>query len=362
MKKKENEYQELWHDFTADKFFIVKRDKIVETDFLGNLKTKFHAYCSGNSSFRGRSSIANDQNGAFPKIDTKLLEGRKSVAPISKLDGYAQFPRPSVGFSLIQNSPVKNSHALSTIKLLSLVNQSASQRRNKSKNSCSYFLDKKSKSLIKKNQAERSTISNQTIQSSQSGRDSLRSTFLRKRQTLHNSGLKFSYMPKVKDTFRSRYNLNSLIEEDDIKDSNLIHKSYRDISEDLKRQELECNLDQPQIIKEKLKVRISYNVQFPSEGELHEKGRELRKAINPKAYEEELRREKKDQVQLQKKRNNNALRDKLLKAMLRARERKDLFKKIRIEDESTNNKIEARIQKQILQKVKHRRVKSSLKI
>eukprot|EP00831_Metopus_contortus_P045780 TRINITY_DN36716_c0_g1_i2.p1 TRINITY_DN36716_c0_g1~~TRINITY_DN36716_c0_g1_i2.p1 ORF type:complete len:153 (-),score=14.50 TRINITY_DN36716_c0_g1_i2:159-617(-) len=120
---------------------------------------------------------------------------------------------------------------------------------------------------------------------------------------LTGSNLKKKHMRNVRTTFRS----STEEDEDNPFESCKLSRSFLEINANLRRQIVESESYRTLSTEKPIPIKGIFNIHVPTEGELQNRARNWRKAMNPLAFSEELHREKKDLLLSKKRREQRVL-------------------------------------------------------
>jgi len=324
--------QEIWYDIDRNKHFLLNNGKILECDTTGKETKFFVPYVTGFHNYKKRAMLSErtGKTHILPEKPECLLNNSELYCPApSKIDGYAQFPRPSL------NRSVENLREHIDDKRKSM---EACQR-----STCTFFSQKGT--FMKKNLYTSRIDDSPCIQTNKSMNNinkSYTELGFPMRKTLYGSGLKSRYLPFLKETFKPISNISKLGEntrnllmrkedngEEPLSLSRELLRSYNDIKAHIKKeQEGFIGFIAPTNKEKPLGSKGIFNIKVPTQGELAVKAKEFRKNVNPFAYNEERKREELDLKLFKKRKEQKRLKLLAMQSILRKKE-KELLKEIK---------------------------------
>jgi hypothetical protein len=341
--------------------------KGIQCDELGQPAKRCTQYCSGYFDYRRRAEKANHEPSKhlLPKRPYSLAQLRDALQPssLSKLDGYAQFPRPLE----ISQSTTASKTRLELSKQLQLHVHPQTQTQTRLRQgdwtlrgscpsmllrsganpqlTCTFFAPQRSSKALAQSArpALHPTSTSISISTGQSMLHGERSV-LPSRDLLPNSTLKANYVTSLRTTLKPLQNLLRLSEAT----CNLLSKhvdtaeapnrrpvglSYQQLRSELRREEAELEGYQPPPDKPpRVNVKGVYSTVVPSPADLFSRALVFREQANPAATAETLKRNVLDRTLLQKRRQQRVLKTRAMEAAIRAQE-KALAEEIRLKNQ-----------------------------
>ena len=285
-------YQELWHDIDLNKYYILKEGSRSKCDEGGNKSKRFIPYCTGSLNHRARfhhlSELTRSNLPEPPQVNKRRFVALSNIF--------------SSRFSIRTNKGSTNRH------YPSLVNGSIKKGI------------KNKKPLTDREQKIEGIV---------------------QKKKLFRYNIKEIYLDKLKTTFSLMQNMKSirpeiveLLQKDcggekKVSKSLVIPRSYNDIQNKLKKEQIELPAQQER--KEKAKQMSSkgiFNVTIPSENELYARANRKRDKMNPRLSIEKIKRDEKDKMLLKKNREQRVLKFNKIQITIHSNKQK-LLKEIR---------------------------------